>query len=164
MVSLFAFLSFSDSYEFSNGNLASCVLTETALPTHLGSTKKCIFRGLRTEACTMHEIGVSLWISKIFLWFVSCFVKKPFANNAKETYSKCQNKQLQLTHYVTNDWRPFHNISMASKQSRIEWWSTCLENTVRKWKLYKFKVYFKFTHQEAAYDSAYWCNTNVYDA
>lgn len=29
------FLYLSDSYAFSNGNLASCVLTEIALPTHL---------------------------------------------------------------------------------------------------------------------------------
>lgn len=33
-------LALSDSYEFSNGNLASCVLTEIAPPAHLGSEKK----------------------------------------------------------------------------------------------------------------------------
>lgn len=42
------------------------------------------------------------------------------AHTAKETYPKCQIKQLQLTHYATCDWQLFHNISMASKQTQIK--------------------------------------------
>lgn len=38
------------------------------------------------------------------------------ARIAKETHAKCQNKQLQLTHYVTRDWQPFHNISAGNVQ------------------------------------------------
>lgn len=116
------FLNLSDSYEFSNGNLASCVLTEIALPTHLETKKMYGLRRTESEAYTMHESCVSVWITNIFLLFVSCFVKIHSANNAKETYSKCQNKQFQSTQCVTCDWQPFHNISVASKQSGIEWW------------------------------------------
>lgn len=46
------FPNLSDSYEFSNGNLASCVLTEIALPTHLESKK---MYGLRRTERSMHD-------------------------------------------------------------------------------------------------------------
>ncbi len=95
----------SDSYEFSDGNLASLVLTEIALPTHLDS-KKCTVWGVdRAHDC------VCRWITNIVLLFVSCFVK-----------IHCENKQPQPSQFVTCDWCPFCNISMASEQSCIEWW------------------------------------------
>lgn len=55
-------LALSDSYEFLNGNLASCVLTETAPPAHLGKEKKKkigMVRGMQSKTCTVHENLVS---------------------------------------------------------------------------------------------------------
>lgn len=56
-------LALSDSYEFSNGNLASCVLTEIAPPAHLGSAKKskkkATVRGMQRKTRTVHEILIA---------------------------------------------------------------------------------------------------------
>lgn len=55
-------LALSDSYEFSNGNLASCVLTEIAPPAHLGSAKKekkGTVRGMQRKTRTVHEILIA---------------------------------------------------------------------------------------------------------
>lgn len=116
-------LALSDSYEFSNGNLASCVLTEIAPPTHLGSVKKKKKKAwfgacrVRHAQCTRTS---SLTVNNIFLWFVSRFVKTHSAHNAKETFPKCQIKQLQLTHSVTCDWQPLHNVSVANKPREVK--------------------------------------------
>lgn len=111
------FLNLSDSSDFSNGNLASCVLTEIALPTHLESKK---MYGLRRTGWSVHNAR-ELWIT-FSSYLCHAFVKIRRADNAKETDPKCQNKQFQLTRCVTYDGQPFHNISMASRQSGIEWW------------------------------------------
>lgn len=113
-------LALSDSYEFSNGNLASCVLTETAPPAHLEKEKKKAWFGaccLRQAQCTR---TLSLSVNNIFLWFVSRFVRTHSAHNAKEIFPKCQIKQLQLNHSVTPDWQPLHNISVANKPWEVE--------------------------------------------
>lgn len=115
-------LALSDSYEFSNGNLASCVLTEIAPPAHLGSEEKkkkgwfgaCRVRHAR---CTRTS---SLPVNNIFLRFVSRSVKANSAPNAKETFPKCQIKQLQLTYSATCDWQP-SRVSVANKRTEMQW-------------------------------------------
>lgn len=55
-------LNLSDSYEFSNGNLASCVLTKIALPTHLREKNVWseAYRSRHTQ-CASTTLSVNNW-------------------------------------------------------------------------------------------------------